>query len=563
MTSPTLLAKKDHSSAALVHLLKDRQFHSKTLISGFLLVATSLLLLSSMFSWLTQTGSQGVQHHSAGHQDSFFDPQLYIVVSSRWSFLEASIQRLIQVSAIPAHKITIILSLDDDAEVEPDSDAEEIDPEQENHVPKQGRQAAEYCQQLTESYGVQFYWIKPPSRDLHVTAKMTRAFYEMFRFAFEDSRNSFAIFLEDDLDTSADFYQYFRAVARLMHMDSTVLCGSAWSDNAYFGTGSDESVFMRGQHYMGLGWMMSSANYYKWLKPILDVEVEKMKLDDDLVYEWEMHIRRIMLRNGELECIFPEISRTHHTIRDSSKVYSVSPRQQQLHFDLMPLASGFSNRHLFDLSILQRDTYDLLVKQFITDGIFISLLEDILSYRSANLVYRCNECVSATRTGWQGILEGYFGAYSFGAVESIVRGVYKETVFLRVASNRVVIVGKKSPFFDMIPEKGDRVNPSFIINESELKENAAVAGSGKSCAQHCRSIGKQCNEQYLAFLNICKRLTQLFPTLCETCSQGSRDELILPAVYHKEGSCFATTHRHLNCYTPATKSHSRFCLCQS
>ncbi|VDM61721.1 unnamed protein product [Angiostrongylus costaricensis] len=110
------------------------------------------------------------------------------------------------------------------------------------------------------------------------------------------------ILLEDDLDVSADFFEYFSATRYLLEIDEKLWCVSAWNDNGKNGSIdlSANSLLYRSDFFSGLGWMMT-RNLWKELGP---------KWPSGF---WDDWLREPEIRNGR-QCIRPEISRTKMTL---------------------------------------------------------------------------------------------------------------------------------------------------------------------------------------------------------------------------------------------------------
>ncbi|PIO69688.1 GNT-I family protein [Teladorsagia circumcincta] len=68
------------------------------------------------------------------------------------------------------------------------------------------------------------------------------------------------ILLEDDLDISIDFFEYFLATRYLLDRDPTLMCVSAWNDNGKAENIDREAntLLYRSDFFPGLGWMMTS-----------------------------------------------------------------------------------------------------------------------------------------------------------------------------------------------------------------------------------------------------------------------------------------------------------------
>ena len=67
------------------------------------------------------------------------------------------------------------------------------------------------------------------------------------------------IIVEDDLEVSPDFFEYFESTLPLLRKDPSLWCVSAWSDNGKKGQ-IDEArpdLLYRTDFFGGLGWMMT------------------------------------------------------------------------------------------------------------------------------------------------------------------------------------------------------------------------------------------------------------------------------------------------------------------
>lgn len=106
----------------------------------------------------------------------------------------------------------------------------------------------------------------------------------------------------DDLDVSADFFEYFSATRYLLEIDRKLWCVSAWNDNGKNGSIdlSANSLLYRSDFFSGLGWMMT-RKLWKELGPKWPIGF------------WDDWLREPEIRNGR-QCIRPEISRTKMTL---------------------------------------------------------------------------------------------------------------------------------------------------------------------------------------------------------------------------------------------------------
>ena len=83
---------------------------------------------------------------------------------------------------------------------------------------------------------------------------------------FDKLRYEHAIILEDDMEISVDFFDYFSAFSGLLHDDETLMCISSWNDNGKQELVSDSKSFFRTDFFPGLGWMLSRRLWTE-LKP--------------------------------------------------------------------------------------------------------------------------------------------------------------------------------------------------------------------------------------------------------------------------------------------------------
>jgi hypothetical protein len=73
------------------------------------------------------------------------------------------------------------------------------------------------------------------------------------------------IIVEDDLEVSPDFYQYFSATLPILREDKSLWCVSAWNDNGKAGLIDEKSpeLLYRTDFFPGLGWMITKGmNFY-------------------------------------------------------------------------------------------------------------------------------------------------------------------------------------------------------------------------------------------------------------------------------------------------------------
>ncbi|XP_076080924.1 alpha-1,3-mannosyl-glycoprotein 2-beta-N-acetylglucosaminyltransferase-like isoform X2 [Mytilus galloprovincialis] len=105
------------------------------------------------------------------------------------------------------------------------------------------------------------------------------------------------IIVEDDLEYSPDFFDYFSATYPILKADPTLWCVSAWNDNGKIGMVSDDpELLYRSDFFPGLGWMLEK---HVWLEL-------SPKWPDSFWDDWMRHPDQ---RKNRV-CIRPEICRT-------------------------------------------------------------------------------------------------------------------------------------------------------------------------------------------------------------------------------------------------------------
>ncbi|CAH2084029.1 unnamed protein product [Euphydryas editha] len=150
------------------------------------------------------------------------------------------------------------------------------------------------------------------------------------------------IIVEDDLDISPDFFEYFLGTYPLLFKDPSIWCISAWNDNGKkeLIDHSRPELLHRTDFFPGLGWLLKKDT---WLQ--LEPKWPEAFFDD-----W--------LRNPEntdgRACIRPEISRTY----SFGKVGVSKGLFFDMHLRYMQLNVEFVEFTKLNLTYLIKDTYD-------------------------------------------------------------------------------------------------------------------------------------------------------------------------------------------------------------
>lgn len=159
---------------------------------------------------------------------------------------------------------------------------------------------------------------------------------------FHNFNHSAAIIVEDDLDISPDFFEYFNATYSILAADPTLWCVSAWNDNGKTNLISDDAELLyRTDFFPGLGWMLQKKI---WLE--LEPKWPATFWDDWMRHPDQRHDRA---------CVRPEIPRTSTFGRQGvSRGQYFDKHLKFIHHSTKYVP--FSN---LDLSYLVKDNYDM------------------------------------------------------------------------------------------------------------------------------------------------------------------------------------------------------------
>lgn len=172
--------------------------------------------------------------------------------------------------------------------------------------------------------------------------KIARHYKWALNQIFHTFNHSAVIIVEDDLDISPDFFEYFSALFPILHNDPSLWCISAWNDNGKAELISNNpELLYRTDFFPGLGWMMERK---LWL------ELEKIwpaTFWDD----WMRHPHR----RKDRACIHPELSRT----KTFGKIGISKGQFFEKHLKFIKLNEEFVPWTKKDLSYLMKEEYDV------------------------------------------------------------------------------------------------------------------------------------------------------------------------------------------------------------
>jgi alpha-1,3-mannosyl-glycoprotein beta-1,2-N-acetylglucosaminyltransferase len=89
--------------------------------------------------------------------------------------------------------------------------------------------------------------------------KIARHYKWALSQVFLTMNHSAVIIVEDDLEVSSDFFEYFSSTLRLLEEDKSLFCVSAWNDNGKADNidSSRPDLLYRTDFFPGLGWMLT------------------------------------------------------------------------------------------------------------------------------------------------------------------------------------------------------------------------------------------------------------------------------------------------------------------
>eukprot|EP00118_Oscarella_pearsei_P003336 m.13948 g.13948 ORF g.13948 m.13948 type:complete len:445 (+) comp25336_c0_seq3:39-1373(+) len=172
--------------------------------------------------------------------------------------------------------------------------------------------------------------------------KISRHYKWALTQIFDVMKYDSVVIVEDDLDVSPDFYEYFSATKKLLQVDPSLWCVSAWNDNGksnFIDTNKPERIY-RSDFFPGLGWML--------LKGLWDEIKEKWPRAF-----WDDWMRDSAQRKGRA-CLRPEVSRT----QTFGKVGVSKGQFYDKHLQFIVLNEHPVHFNEMDLSLLIKEQYD-------------------------------------------------------------------------------------------------------------------------------------------------------------------------------------------------------------
>lgn len=139
---------------------------------------------------------------------------------------------------------------------------------------------------------------RPPEGRIQGHEAVARHYGWLFTQVFDVLHYEAAVVVEEDMEVSPDFYEYFAAGYDLLRSSSSdFMCVSAWNDNGLKSIADDVYALYITDIFPGLGWMM--------LRELWDQEIRARWPKG----YWDEFMRAPDVRKGRV-CVRPEVSRS-------------------------------------------------------------------------------------------------------------------------------------------------------------------------------------------------------------------------------------------------------------
>lgn len=137
---------------------------------------------------------------------------------------------------------------------------------------------------------------RPPEGKIPGHEAVARHYGWIFSQIFDVLHYPAVLVVEEDMEVSPDFYEYFAAGFDLLNSNPDIMCVSAWNDNGLNGLAEDIHALYITDIFPGLGWMM--------LRGLWE---EELRGQWPTGY-WDEFMRMPSVRKGRV-CVRPEVSR--------------------------------------------------------------------------------------------------------------------------------------------------------------------------------------------------------------------------------------------------------------
>eukprot|EP00873_Tetraselmis_striata_P034777 jgi/Tetstr1/455041/TSEL_041897.t1 len=255
-----------------------------------------------------------------------------------------------------------------------------------------------------------------------------------------------AIILEDDMQLSMDFFEYFSATAPLLDKDKTLYTVSSWNDHGQSQFVANSSQLYRSDFFPGLGWMLTKDLW------------EELKPKWPRAY-WDDWMRQTQHRKDR-QSIRPEVCRTFNFGEQGTS----RGQFYKKYLATIHLNSEYVNFQQMKLDYLLQPEYEAAWDSMMAGMREVPVEEAMRTTGDVKVVYDSQETYEAI-TGKLGMLREW--------KDGVPRGAYKGVVPVRFNKARIFIA----------PEEGfqaeERITGMVDGTGALVKRKPGASGPGR------------------------------------------------------------------------------------
>lgn len=143
---------------------------------------------------------------------------------------------------------------------------------------------------------------KNPDKTSNVDNRLARHFGWTFNKMFNETNCGGLVVIEDDLEVSPDFIDYFKLAIPVVERDPTLLTASLWNDIGFKHNTKDKTTIKRTSFFPGLGWYLSRHVWENIIGP------------EWRDHSWDWYVRDKAIQY-KLDSLTPEVPRDYHVAK--------------------------------------------------------------------------------------------------------------------------------------------------------------------------------------------------------------------------------------------------------
>lgn len=244
-----------------------------------------------------------------------------------------------------------------------------------------------------------------------VDSRLPQHFQWTFDTVFDDFYECYngMVVLEDDLEVSPDFLEYFELTIPVVENDPKLLTTSLWNDIGLEWNSNVKNELLRTTYFPGLGWWLSRSTWYGLLR------------DEWPTHDWDWYVRKKAYVNG-LDTLHPEVPRDYHVAKGGTymrqnffekhfaKININRDRDFRWHEDDVQHVSSFGRYHEHMMTRIENGNQINTIDHAIPGTDNVMWVEGLKGKKRLN-TRRCNKFFKTTgiwadeieRSDWYGI----------------------------------------------------------------------------------------------------------------------------------------------------------------